>query len=359
MKKIPLSILILIIAFSFHSCKNTIVNKMEKKEEVKYLKHFVPDSSQVLEKIAFGSCSNQALDQSYWDVIASKNPDLWIWMGDIIYSDTEDMQEHKKQYDKFKHNRYYQKFIGRVPVIGVWDDHDYGVNDGGAGYPKKEESKEELMDFLDIPANASVRKHEGAYNSYEFGQGHRKVKIYLLDNRYFKDKLEPDTVTVNRYIKNLTGSILGEQQWNWLENEIKNSDASINLFVSGIQIIPDDQPFEKWGDFPNERTRFLKLLERYKPKNPVILSGDRHLAEISEYTYLDFSAQVTEVTSSGLTHSYEGADEKNAYRLGELYDGKNFGMLKITWGGSKVLMTIFIYDIGGKQIIEHGIIGDY
>ncbi len=360
MKKTAYILILFFTVISFHSCKNSFVNSKEEKSEKKtFVKHFVPDSSEVLQKIAFGSCSNQLLDQKYWDVIASKYPDLWIWMGDIIYSDTEDMDEHKKEYDKFKRNPYYQKFIGQVPVIGVWDDHDYGVNDGGAAYPKKKESKEQLMDFLDIPSDAKVRKHEGAYNSYEFGKGHRKVKIYLLDNRYFKDSLELDNETANRYKKNMTGTILGKEQWKWLEDEIKNSDASINLFVSGIQVIPDDQFYEKWGDFPNERLKFLRLLEKYKPKNPVILSGDRHLAEISEYTYEDFSENVTEVTSSGLTHSFVGAEERNAYRLGELYDGKNFGMLKITWGGSKVLMKIFIYDISGKLIIEHGIIGEY
>ncbi len=360
MKKTAYILILFFTVYNFYSCKNSFINsKGESGKKQSLVKHFVPDSSEVLQKIAFGSCSNQLLDQKYWNVIASKQPDLWIWMGDIIYSDTEDMDEHKKEYDRFKSNPYYQKFIGQVPVIGIWDDHDYGVNDGGADYPKKKESKEQLMNFLDIPADANVRKHEGAYNGYEFGKGRRKVKIYLLDNRYFKDKLEPDTVTASRYKNNMTGTILGEQQWKWLEQEIKNSDATINIFVSGIQVIPDDHPYEKWGNFPNERLRFLKLLERYKPKNPLILSGDRHLAEISEYTYEDFSANVTEVTSSGLTHSFLGAKERNSYRLGALYDGKNFGMLKITWGGSKVLMKIYIYDISGKQIMEHGIIGDY
>jgi len=360
MKTSTYTFILILMIFTLQSCKKTLVgSKVDIHENKIYVKHFVPDTSEILEKIVFGSCSNQMLDQKYWDVIAAKHPDLWIWMGDIIYNDTEDMDEHEKEYMKFKHNPYYQNFIGQVPVIGIWDDHDYGVNDGGTTYPKKRESKKLLMEFLDIPSDAKVRKHEGAYNSYEFGKGHRKVKIYLLDNRYFKDPLELDNESPSRYKKNLTGTVLGDEQWKWLENEIKSSHASINIFVSGIQLIPDDQLYEKWGDFPNERLRFLKLLEKYKPKNPLILSGDRHLAEISEYTYLDFSANVTEITSSGLTHSFVGANERNAYRLGELYDGKNFGMLKITWGGSKVLMKVFIYDITGKLIIEHGIIGDY
>ncbi len=344
-------------------CKNALVNSENKKDDDNNAKalvsHFRPDTDQVINYIAFGSCSNQRLEQNYWDIIAKNQPDLWIWMGDAIYSDTEDMKEHQEEYDLMKKNKYYQNFIGQIPVIGIWDDHDYGLNDGGNYYPKKEESKKEFLDFLDIPENAKVRSHQGVYDTYEYGKGLRKVKIFLLDNRTFKDRLEPDNVTANRYKKNLTGTILGDEQWKWLEKEIKYSDATINIFVSGLQIIPDDHPYEKWGNFPNERLRFLRLLEKYKIKNPLILSGDRHFAELSEYTYEDFSANVTEITSSGLTHSYEGVNERNAYRLGQLYDGKNYGLLKITWGGSKVLMKIFINDIKGKNIIEHGIIGDY
>ena len=74
---------------------------------------------------------------------------------------------------------------------------------------------------------------------------------------------------------------------------------------------------------------------------------------------MDFSANVLELTTSGLTHSYEGVEEINAYRLGHLYDGKNFGVFEVTWGGTKVLIKLFIYNIDGKEIFQHGVIADY
>ena len=362
MQKNTLSILIVLIlsylSFLNTGCKNSVV-KEEQNHKTEISHHFRPDTNVSLHKIAFGSCSNQRLDQKYWDVIAGKNPDLWIWMGDAIYSDTEDMKEHKKEYGIMKNNPHYQKFISKIPVIGTWDDHDYGVNDGDRTYPKKDESKELFLDFMDISKDAKVRKHKGVYDSYVIGKGSQKVKIYLLDNRYFKDKLEKDNQSANRYKNNNEGTVLGEEQWQWLENEIKNSDATINIFVSGLQILPDEHPYEKWANFPKERERFIKLLEKYKPKNPLIFSGDRHFAELSEYTYRDFSQNLTEVTSSGLTHSYEGVDETNSYRLGMPYDGKNFAILEIKWGGTKVAMKIKLYDITGKEVLEHGIIGEY
>ncbi|MEM1358390.1 MAG: hypothetical protein AAGF89_09335, partial [Bacteroidota bacterium] len=43
--------------------------------------------------IAFGSCNNQRRAQDYWPVIGEKKPDVWLWLGDNIYSDTDDMQQ--------------------------------------------------------------------------------------------------------------------------------------------------------------------------------------------------------------------------------------------------------------------------
>ena len=31
-----------------------------------------------------------------------------------------------------------------------------------------------------------------------------------------------------------------KKQWTWLEKEVKNSSARLNILVSGIQVIPSD-----------------------------------------------------------------------------------------------------------------------
>jgi len=40
--------------------------------------------------IAFGSGNNQMLENPFWKQLTAQKPDVWIWGGDIIYSDTED-----------------------------------------------------------------------------------------------------------------------------------------------------------------------------------------------------------------------------------------------------------------------------
>ena len=80
--------------------------------------------------IAFGSCNRQDLPQDIWNQIALNKPDLWIWTGDNIYGDSEDMSILKGKYLKQKKGSAYQNFRKKTLITGIWDDHDYGVNDG-------------------------------------------------------------------------------------------------------------------------------------------------------------------------------------------------------------------------------------
>ena len=69
---------------------------------------------------------------------------------------------------------------------------------------------------------------------------------------------------------------MGKQQWEWFEQEIKRP-ADLTLVVSSIQMISDQHRFEKWGNYPHERKRLLKLIDDAKLPGVVLISGDRHL----------------------------------------------------------------------------------
>ena len=42
-------------------------------------------------------------------------------------------------------------------MIGIWDDHDYGVNDGDARNPFRIEQKQLFLDYLDEPQTSERR----------------------------------------------------------------------------------------------------------------------------------------------------------------------------------------------------------
>lgn len=315
--------------------------------------HLLLDEGKLLETIAFGSCNKQDAPQEMWQHVLLHKPQLWMWMGDNIYGDSEDMQVLAEKYALQNSHPEYRQLLAQCPIIGIWDDHDYGKNDGDKNYPKKKESKALMLDFLGVPAKAAVRSREGAYQSYTIGPKGKKVKILLLDGRYFRDELTTNPLRNPRYFENPDGDILGEAQWKWLESELTNSEAQLHLIVSGIQFIPEEQIFEKWANFPAARKRFLNLLVKTKPAGALLLSGDRHIAELCRIEMYGLDQPLYELTSSGLTHTWsDGSEEPNRFREGNLIVMKNFGLMQIDWKGPKPAVTLEVRGLGDALFLQ-------
>lgn len=278
--------------------------------------------------IAFGSCNNQDLAQPMWNEVLSTNPDVWVWLGDNIYGDSHDPEVLREKYRMVKSNPDYSKLREKTRVVGTWDDHDYGVNDGGKGNPIRSESQRAFLEFLDIPETDIRWEREGIYSAELIKTGDLMVNLIMLDARYFRDTIYREE---GKYLPNVTGTVLGEEQWAWLEAELKQSAADVNIIGSGIQVLSEDHPYEKWANFPKERMRLIKLIHESGAKGVIFISGDRHIGEISEIKPDPLSYPLRDVTSSGLTHSYEDVgEEPNKLRISPLVNLKNFGMFKIT-----------------------------
>ncbi|GAA4843489.1 alkaline phosphatase D family protein [Algivirga pacifica] len=306
-------------------------------------------SAQDTLKITFGSCNNQDKPQHLWDDILSDVPDIWVWLGDNIYGEGQDAEGLRRLYLRQKQHPDYEKLLATAFITGIWDDHDYGVNDGGKHFLYKRESQKEFLDFLAVSANDHRRTQKGIYTVHWLDQKSGiKVRLILLDTRYFRD----DAIrTKDGYTPNEKGSILGKEQWSWLEKELKENKAEITLFASGIQVIPAEHRFEKWSNFPNERKKLFNLIRKYKVAHPIILSGDRHIAEISRIEWKRHT--ILEVTSSSLTHSYgTNTFEPNAYRVGKLINVDNYGLLQVWKENDQVVYKVQLKGEGGVILQE-------
>jgi alkaline phosphatase D len=293
--------------------------------------------------VAFGSCDNQKIKNELWSAIDENHPSVWIWGGDNVYSDTEDMQVLKKNYDIQKQDADYLKFIKNKIVLGTWDDHDFGANDGGEEYPFKRESQQLLLDFLGTPKSDPERKRDGVYTAKTIAVNGNKVKIIVLDSRFFRTKLTKATDSKKRFEPNKygEGTVLGNAQWKWLEKELQNSDAQFNVIVSSIQFLSDKHGFEAWGNFPHEIEKLEQLIVSTKAKGTFIISGDRHIATFSSKKISGLSYPLIDFTSSGLTHTYASfSGEENPYVKGEVIKDINFGLLKFDFENNKVIMEI-------------------
>ena len=284
-------------------------------------------TDRLIATIAFGSCANQDLPQPIWEDVLEKRPEVFAFLGDNIYAMQFSREAAAAAYAKLNSVAAFAALRRSALILPVWDDNDYGSPDGGREHPQKLEAKELFLDFFEVPSHDRRRMREGVYFSKTLGPPGQQVQFIMLDTRYFRDPLLSDG---HAYRPNLdrNATLLGSAQWRWLKAELKEP-AAVRVIASSIQVIPDEHRFEKWGNFPHERERLLNLIDRSSSGTSIIISGDRHHAEVSR---LQLSKRTLyEITSSALNMTREDGAESNRFRVGERYMRPNFGMLSIDW----------------------------
>lgn len=290
-------------------------------------------------RIAFGSCSAHFGKQRIWKSIVDKDPDLWIWLGDNIYADTQDMGKMAAKYAQLDSNVNYNLLRSKVPIIATWDDHDFGGNDVGKNYPKKEESKKLFLNFFSEPKESPRWNRQGIYESYVYGEAESKVKVILLDTRYNRDNPGSEA------------DMLGEEQWEWLENELNINDAVVTIIGSSVQFVSNFKSFEGWSKFPASQKRILDLIAAARLKGVFFISGDVHFGEISKRTYPQVSYPIYDFTSSGLTHGNQIVGFKNPDRISARWGFRNFATIEFDWAKKEVVMML--YDMNGTRVFKH------
>jgi alkaline phosphatase D len=355
-------------------------------------------------RVAFGSCARADRPQPWWDPLLRYDPQVWIWAGDTIYADSPrpagDTPEAQARvvldrmpvlYEAQKQILGYQLLRQRTFVTGTWDDHDYGANDAGVEFPGRVEARRHFWDFYDEPADSPLRQRDGVYQSHLFGPPGRRVQVILLDTRSHRSPLReiPRAHNDRRdWVEGRPGfyapetdpaaTLLGEAQWAWLEGRLREP-AEVRLIVSSLQVVADDHRFEKWGNLPHERARLLGLIRDTGARGVVLLSGDRHLAELSRLSPARAEREnlphpgypIYDLTSSALTQSratvfadqldnwsepraMEHRNELNRYRLGALMRYNNYGTVAINWDHDESPeITLALWTDRGTEVLRH------
>ena len=304
------------------------------------------DSARTISKIVFGSCARERREQPVWKDILATEPDLFLMIGDNQYADfwPKDGKMGMRPVPNIERIQEAYRELGRKPgfvdlrkqclLMATWDDHDYGANDYGKEFPLRKESQREFIKFFGFPNDHPIHQQEGIYHSRTFGESGKRVQVVMLDTRYHRDQLEraenrrgggPYTGT-----KDSSKTVLGDAQWKWLEKQLKQP-ADVRIIASSIQVVADEHGWETWGNFPHERSRLYKLIEQTKANGAIIVSGDRHLIEISCDDQRGAAYPIWDFTSSGLTQNQEPVEETNQYRIGPVKREQNFGQIQIEW----------------------------
>ena len=297
-------------------------------------------------KIAFGSCLDQENPQPIWNSIYMEDIDSFVFLGDNVYGDIPSGKLNKMHEAYQLQAEMIPSWLFKKNVEMIWDDHDFGENDGGSSYPLKQEAQKLYLDFWEIPNVDIRRQRDGIYVNKIIYIDNFIINLILLDTRFFRSDLKKTKGIKPVYLKNeeLNATILGDDQWSWLV-EVMKIKSDLTIVATSIQLLPTEHRFEKWSNFPSDHLKLKKLLKSHS--HPIIvISGDRHQGAI----YND--ENIYEITSSSLNKTISSIfgrpKEVDRYMLGEMFSGENYGLITINI--NKKIVDLEIKNIKGDRV---------
>jgi len=307
-------------------------------------------------KLALGSCTyinepaydrpGRSYGDSYgvFDAIAAKDPDVMLWLGDNVYLREPDWGSWSGFLHRYTHTRStteMQRLLRSTSHAAIWDDHDFGPNDGDASFVGAKMAREAFDIFWPNPTNG-VPGVEGTTSMFSYYD----ADIFLMDDRTFRVPGENKTSEP---------AMLGSEQVEWLIRALKYSDASFKLVAVGSQVLNPAAVYENMSTIPKERDELLRRIEEEGIKGVVFLTGDRHFTELSTLQLKD-GRTIYDLTTSPITSGPYAPKETNGLRVeGTLVDQRNFGTLEFSGAKGARTMLIRVFDNTGKQLWERAI----
>ena len=331
-----------------------------------------PNSTEIV-RLAHGSCAHQDKAQDFWRTLQAFAPQLFVFNGDIVYGDcmSAACPELPSAWDRMFANVHMRTAAAVQPMVGVLDDHDYGLNDCDASNPWKGAAKQEFLRRFGVPTSDPVTARPGVYRAFEFGGEGRRLQLLLLDTRWSRSALLPTDCPMcegkERYVPyNDSGgssavgadgeklAMLGEEQWAWLEEQLRRP-ADLRLLVSTVQVLAQGHGWERWGLIPSELRRLHALVAATAAEGVVILSGDRHAGGVYRLAAgaTGVGYDLVEVTASSLTHSYRttapdepagGEEAACGVREGPLVRENHFGTVEVDWASRQLTLGLVAAD---------------
>jgi alkaline phosphatase D len=294
-------------------------------------------------RVALASCQNwqHGYFTPYADMLA-QDPDFVLFVGDYIYESTPSstgvrrhegtgepytLEQYRNRYAQYRTDPDLAAMHANAPWVVTFDDHE--VDNDWAGEIPQDPAKQPHDAFVarltaafqayyeHMPVRASAiptGPHIQMYRRLEFG---RLARLNVLDTRQFRS----DQVTSQADAENPALTMLGTEQKEWLLDGLRDSPARWNLIASQIMMAETDLQvgdgklwyYDAWDGYQAERNA---LLEEFADiRNPVVLSGDRHLTMISDLKedFADPDSDVVGAEFVGTSISSSGDQDQAAF----------------------------------------------
>jgi alkaline phosphatase D len=306
-------------------------------------------------KVAVCSCLNDNYFSEQiksWNSVSKSNPDYIFLIGDNVYADIGDKLSElngckpERLLNRYIETRtrlelFYLKQL--IPIAMIWDDHDYGKNNGGSDYKYKLASKKIFKDFS-LNENPEISE-DGLGVGFKLKLAN--INFLFLDDRFYRDKKYHFGKEQEEWLfKNL------EANENAKNAEIKNREQPQSVIISGDQFFGKYHSFESFeGNHPENFKKFIEKISNLK-STPLFISGDRHLSELQnieigayEQSHLSPSKKIFEITSSPIHSSlppeFTLKQFPNPHRVWAVANKNNFCVLNFHDGLKNIELNFY------------------
>ena len=273
--------------------------------------------------------------------MAEQSPDMMLWLGDNVYMREADFDSRWAMAERYRHTRALpelQPLLHSTHHYAIWDDHDYGRDDGNRSFALKDHSLSLFKRYWANPAYG-LPGEAGIFTSFTF----RDTDFFLLDNRYERNSDQAPNTPGK--------SMLGRKQLAWLKDALLRSKAPFKIIVNGNQMLNQFEDRESWRNFPAERDNFLGWLNETGISGVLFLSGDTHFSALTKLER-ENNYPLYELTCSPLT----AGPRPKAYSsismppLPDTFVGeRNFCQLDFSGPATARQLSISVFDANGKQ----------
>jgi alkaline phosphatase D len=239
-------------------------------------------------RIAITSCMKIGRPQGSWNLLLAEQPDFHLTVGDTHYADTTNPTVQLKHHVTYRRVKEFANVLRQVPTYAIWDDHDYGPNNSDGTAKGKEFSLAGWKQAWPNPPSGTVDT-PGAF--FKFSRG--DVDFFVVDGRYYRDPNElPDDDKKRK---------LGDAQFEWLLNGLKNSTAKFKIIASGSVL--HHSKVDGWRIFTFSRHRLFDAIKKHKISGVMYIGGDMHQSLVWQHHESDrVGYPMIEIMSSGITN---------------------------------------------------------
>lgn len=234
-------------------------------------------------RVAFASCAWTGAEGVVFDQIVETNPAFFIHMGDLHYEniETDNVEVRDESYELVFSSDSQRKMFAAMPVVYMWDDHDFGPNNADGNFVGRDVALRAYREFVPhYPLVNDAEQTDPVYQAFTVG----RVRYIVTDLR--SDSRLPES----------SNSTLGWQQRAWLFEELRNYAAygmvvwvTTKPWVGGMDDGDTELDGDRWGYYAAEREMIATYMRDVGVDNLVALAGDAHLIGIDSGANTDYA----------------------------------------------------------------------